>query len=128
MFIFPVSVLLGKIIGCSGKHQKDNPLAPLSLEGTMWMLLSIPIAIGTAFYSPNWFFPAMLLIIGGRYLTFTTLYGLRLYWVLGVTLSVASFVLLALNAPAYVAALAGAFMECAFAVLLFVRHTRLVVL
>lgn len=124
MFIFPLSVLLGKAIGCSGKHDKSNPLAPLSLEGTVWMLLSIPIAIGTAFYNPNWFFPAMLLIIAGRYLTFSTLYGMRVYWLLGAILAVASIALLLLSAPAYAAAITGALIECAFSILLFVRHSR----
>ena len=37
------------------------------------MLLSIPVAVGLGLYNPAWFFPAMLLIIAGRYLTFATL-------------------------------------------------------
>lgn len=124
MFIFPVSVLLCKAIGCSGKHDKSNPLASLSIEGTVWMLLSIPIAIGTAFYNLNWFFPAMLLIIAGRYLTFSTLYGMRVYWLLGAVLALASIALLLFSVPAYVAAITGAVLECAFSILLFMRHSR----
>ena len=30
----------------------------------------------------------MLLIIGGRYLTFSSIYGIRLYWILGAVLGV----------------------------------------
>ena len=69
MFIFPLSVLLGKIIGCAGTHQKGNPLAPLAIYGTIWMVLSIPIAVGAALTRIEWFFPAMLLVIGSRYPT-----------------------------------------------------------
>ncbi|MEL7187564.1 MAG: hypothetical protein AAFN50_14210, partial [Pseudomonadota bacterium] len=86
MLIFPASVVLCKIIGRSGKHHKDNPLAPLAIEGTIWMLLCILVAIGAALYKIEWFFPAMLLVIAGRYLTFSTLYGLRLYWAFAATL------------------------------------------
>jgi len=78
MLIFPASVVLCKVLGRSGKHSNGNPLAPLAIEGTIWMLLSIPVAIGAALYRVEWFFPAMLLVIAGRYFTFATLYGMRI--------------------------------------------------
>lgn len=53
-------------------------MAPLALEGTIWLLLAIPVAIGAALYRVEWFFPAMLLVIAGRYLTFSTLYDMRI--------------------------------------------------
>ncbi len=56
MLIFPASVVLSKLIGRSGKHSKDNPLAPLTIEGTIWMLLAIPLAVGCALYKIEWFF------------------------------------------------------------------------
>jgi len=74
------------------------------------MLLSIPIAVGCAFYRIEWFFPAMLFVIGGRYLIFSTLYGRRLYWVLAVMLVMlvmVAWVLLGVNAPAYLGAISG---------------------
>ena len=111
MLIFPASVLLGKVIGCPGKHSKDNPLAPLAIEGTIWMLLSIPVAAGAAFFRPGWFFPGMLLIIAGRYLTFSTLHGMRIYWTFGGVLVAASAMLLLLRAPAFLSALTGALIE-----------------
>lgn len=124
MLIFPVSVVFGKLIGASGKHDKSNPLAPLAMEGTFWMLLSIPIAIGVAFYKMEWFFPAMLFVIGGRYLTFSTLYGNRLYWVLGIALAVSGWLLLVSNAPAFAAAMTGAAIEYCFGIVLFVMFKR----
>jgi hypothetical protein len=36
----------------------------------------------------SWFFPAMLMVIGGRYLSFAVVYGLRTYWALGASLAV----------------------------------------
>ena len=120
MLIFPVSVLLCKVIGRTGKHRKDNPLGPLALEGTIWMLLSIPLAIAIAFYRVEWFFPAMLLVIAGRYLTFTTLYGLRIYWAFGATLAASAIALVAVETPAFAGAYAGALIEYAYGIAIFV--------
>lgn len=118
--IFPVSVALCKAIGRTGKHNKNNPLAPLAIEGKFWMLLSIPIAGGAAFYKLEWFFPAMILIIAGRYLTFSTIYGLRVYWVFGITLILSSFILVAVNAPVFVSAFTGGILEIIFAFIILV--------
>lgn len=111
MFIFPISLLLCKLVGVSGKHDKSNPLGPLAMEGTFWMLLSIPIAFAASLYNIELFFPAMLLVIGGRYLTFSTLYGMKIYWVLGVILAATGFALAFFNAPVAYGAFAGAAIE-----------------
>jgi len=124
MFIFPISILLGKIIGISGKHNKDNPLSSLAMEGTVWMLVSIPIAIAVAFYKMEWFFPSMILIIGGRYLTFKTLYGLRAYWMLGIALVITAIILVVLSAPANIGAFAGGLVELLFACVIFASNRK----
>ena len=125
MFIFPISVVLCKVFGRSGKHEKDNPLAPLAIEGTFWMLLSIPVAAGAAFYKLEWFFPAMILVIAGRYLTFSTIYGMRLYWVFGAVLVLSALGLLILNAPVYLSAITGGVVELLFALLIFIYKNQL---
>ena len=119
MLIFPVSVLLDRLLGRSGDHSKDNPLAPLAWEGTIWMLLTIPLAIGASYYKEEWFFPAMLLIIAGRYLTFATLFGMKIYWAFGATLAVAAIPLVVFEAPAAAGALAGASIEYIYGIAIF---------
>ncbi len=119
MLIFPASVLLSKIIGRPGKHSKGNPLAPLAIEGTIWMMLSILVAIGAAFYKVEWFFPAMLLVIAGRYLTFATLYGRRIYWAFGATLAASAAPLIILDAPVVFGAYIGALIEYAYGIAIF---------
>ena len=121
MVIFPASVVLSKILGHTGKHASDNPLAPLAIYGTIWMLVSIPIAIGASLYRIEWFFPAMLLIIGGRYMTFDTLYGNKTYLVFGATLAITAIILSVLQAaPAY-GAFGGAVIEYAFGFFVFIQ-------
>ena len=119
MLIFPASVLLSKLLGRTGQHAKGNPLAPLAISGTIWMLLSIPIAIAVATYRIEWFFPAMLLVIGGRYLTFSTLYGLNTYWGFGAVLALSVIPLIAFNAPVASGAFTGALIEYLFGAFLF---------
>jgi hypothetical protein len=119
MLIFPLSVLLAKALGRSGFHTNGNPLAPLALEGTVWLLLAIPLAYGVSLYRVEWFFPAMLLTIGGRYLTFATLYGMRLYWACGATLALAAVVLVFARAAVPVGAFAGGVIEYVFGAVVF---------
>lgn len=118
MLIHPVGLLITRLLGRSASHSPGNPLAILALESTILMLLCLPIAYVVSLYRLDWFFPAMLLIIGGRYLLFSTMYGLRVYWLLGATLASAAFVLIALIAPPAASALAGSLIELAFAIYL----------
>ena len=121
MFIFPVSVLLSKAVGRSGIHAKGNPLAALATSGTLWMLLAIPVAYAAGLHRAEWFFPAMLLIIGGRYLTFPTLYGLPVYYVLGALLAAAGMLLVMMRMPVVAGALAGSIIEYVLGAILFAR-------
>ncbi|WP_419571375.1 DUF7010 family protein [Rheinheimera sp.] len=119
IFIHPLGLLLAKLAGRKAAHHKSNPLGPLALETTLWLMFSLPLAYGLSLYRLDWFFPAMLLVIGGRYLTFQTLYGLKLYWACGITLAIAACVVLATQANVATGAIAGAVIELLFAALLY---------
>lgn len=126
MLIHPASVLLAKALGRPGSHATGNPLGALALEGTFFLLLAIPLAYAISWYRVEWFFPAMLLLVGGRYLTFATLYGMRLYWACGAALALVGFLVVFSKAPALVGAFAGALVEYVFAAVVFaaVRNSR----
>ncbi len=124
MLIHPVAILLSKLAGRPGAHGKANPLGRLAIETTVWMLLAIPLAFLLAFQRAEWFFVAMLVTIGGRYFTFATLYGMRVYWVCGLALASAALALAALNANSTLAALAGGVIELVFAGVVFVMVRR----
>ena len=122
--IFPLSIFLTKILGHSGKHTAGNGLGGLAAEGTFWLLAGSAIAYGIHVLRIEWFFPAMLLVIGGRYLTFQTLYGLRVYWACGAILCMAGLALALARAPAVAGAFAGAAIELVFAVVMFMQAKR----
>lgn len=124
MLIHPIGLLICKLLGARGAHTKGNPFGLLAGASTFWLVFCLPIAYLPSTQQPSLFFPAMLLIIGGRYLVFATIYGIRLYWALGLVLAGAGFVLAPLTAAASVSALTGAVIETVFAIACLVQHRR----
>ena len=118
MFIFPVSALVSKILGFSGAHKKGNPMGNLAMEGTIFMIMCLPIALGLSLQHKEWFFQGMLLIIGGRYLTFASIYGLRIYWILGAFLGTAAYLLFYLNVQSFGSLITGSLIEISFGLLM----------
>lgn len=117
--ISPVSGIITKILGRPDKATQGNPLVSLAMEGTVWLIFGSLIAYGVSQLNPQWFYPAMLLTIGGRYLTFSTLYGIRAYWLCGALLAMTGFVLVVFNVPFTFQAFSGALIEILFAPFIF---------
>ncbi|MCK0161214.1 DUF7010 family protein [Allomuricauda sp. F6463D] len=124
MLIHPLGLLLAKLTGVPGKHSNHNSLGKLVMEGTIFMLMCIPLALLLSLQEHAWFFQGMLLIIGGRYLTFTTLYGIKTYWGLGGILGAAAFALFFFNASPGISALTGAIVELGFSIVLFASFKK----
>ena len=122
--IHPVAQLLLRALGRAARHAPDNPLGRLAFESTVWMILCLPLAYAVSRYNLAWFFPAMLLVIGGRYLTFATLFGLRVYWICGALLAAAGYLLVRYAAAPSTGAFVGASIEVVFAVYLLIRGRR----
>ncbi|MCC7052838.1 MAG: hypothetical protein IT355_06185 [Gemmatimonadaceae bacterium] len=122
--IFPVSLVVTKLLGASGKHAAGNALGGLAGESTVWLITGCIIAYGAHLLRGSWFFPVMLLVIGSRYFAFQTVYGMRTYWVLGALLWGAGMAIAMANGPAVAGALAGAVIELVVAGVLFVQARR----
>lgn len=122
--IYPASVVIARLLRAPGSFTKGNPLAGLASANTAWLIFSLPLAWVVSLQRLEWFFPAMMLVIGGRYLTFATLYGMRLYWVLGMALAGAGVLLGWTGAAPALSALTGASIEFAFAIVAFGLHAR----
>jgi hypothetical protein len=109
--IHPLSILLIKSLGRTGAHASGNPLGRLAGETTVALVVGLVIAFAVSSVQVEWFFPTVLLIIGGRYLVFQTVYGLRSYWMLGAALCLTGFALGYLRVPVFIGAFAGAIIE-----------------
>ena len=124
MLIHPAAVLGSKILGRPGAHARNNPLGPLALEGTVILLLGVILAFGLSRHRVELFFPAMLIVIGGRYLTFHTLYGRRVYWFCGTALASLGLLAAVREFPVAASTFGGAVIEAAFAGVVFVQARR----
>ena len=124
VFIHPLSILLSKTVGLRGKHAKDNPLGKLAMEGTIFMLMCLPLAFGLSLQKTDWFFQGMLLIIGGRYLTFSSIYGNKLYWVLGAIIGIAAYFLFSFKIQSSFSALTGSLIEISFGFIMIILFRR----
>lgn len=119
MFIFPISLLFSKLLGASAKHGATNVLSKLAIENLGILFGGLFIAVIVAQLNSLLFYPVMLVIIGARYLTFQTLYGLKVYWALGGLLMISGFYLAIFPSHFTLAAFVGGFIELAFALIIF---------
>lgn len=123
-FIVPVSNLVDRALGAAGKHTPGNRLSALALETTVFMLMCLPLAYALSLHRIEWFFPAVMMVIGGRYITFGTVYGTPWYWVLGALLGAGALLATSLSVPPHVGAWMGAGIELVFGFALLVAKRR----
>ncbi len=122
--IFPAAAMLSKALGRPGKNTAGNPLASLAIESTTWMISSCFLAYTISQVNALWFFPAMLLAVGGHYLAFSTLYGMRIYWLCGLLLTAAGVALFMFNVPFHIHPFIGALIEIAIAPFVFLQGRK----
>ena len=118
MLIHPLGIVLSKILNRTGQHKKENPLATLAMEGTLTLFIGLYLAYTIFQINTEWFYPIMLMIIGIRYVIFQTIYGMKIYWILGMALTVAGILCLQSNQPMEIAAGIGGIIEIIFAILI----------
>ena len=114
MLIHPTGILISRALKRSGKHKKGNPLSHLALESTFLLFIGLFIAFLSLQIRPNWFFSIMILIIGGRYFIFSSIYGMRVYWVFGTVLILSGVGGFLFNTPFHVIGLIGGIIEILF--------------
>lgn len=124
MLIHPLGIIFSKLLKRSGKHQAGNPFSILAIETTFLLFIGLFIAFFSFKDHPNWFYAIMLLIIGGRYLLFSTVYGMRIYWLFGGVLILLGATAFFLNSTIYTIALAGGTTEIFFSILIIYQEKR----
>lgn len=124
MFIHPAGMLVSKLLGRPGNHTKGNPLGALAGASTFWLIFSLPLAYAASLLRIEWFFPAMLLVIGGRYLVFHSLYGLSIYWACGMALAASGLLLGVLAIHASISAAIGGGIEAVFGIIILALDRR----
>lgn len=117
--IYPIGSLLTRFWVTPEPVTSPNPLNQLAGASTAWLIACCIMAYGLYHLRPELFFPAMMVTIGCRYAVFATVFGLKVYWALGLALVIASLLSFFLWVPPSISALAGGLLELVFAYILF---------
>jgi hypothetical protein len=85
-FIFPITELLVRTVGSRLKLDSRNLLTQLGMQVAFVLPLSMPLLLPVSRYDLNWFYPALMILLGAHYLPFVFLYGMRMFAALAAAL------------------------------------------
>jgi hypothetical protein len=86
IFIFPLTELLVRIGGVKRWVSAENSLRELGMQVAFVLPASMPLLVPVGLYRLNWFYPAMMILLGAHYLPFMFLYGMRTFAALAAML------------------------------------------
>lgn len=86
MGIFPLTQLTLRMMGRSAKVSKQNGLWALGSQIAFTVPVNFLLVGAIILYQPVWFFPAAMIVVGTHYFPFITLYGMKLFGILGALL------------------------------------------
>lgn len=77
-----VSGVLWLVAAALATWSTANDLRYLGMQAAFVLPLSMPLLLPVGLYRLDWFFPAMMVLLGAHYLPFVFLYGMRMFAVL----------------------------------------------
>ena len=92
-FIFPLTQMMLRLSGRPARVSKENSFHFLGMQVAFVLPFSMLLLVPVGLYNLNWFFPALMILLGAHYLPFATLYGMRMFLVLGGILIAAGVVI-----------------------------------
>lgn len=92
-FIFPLTQTLLRLPGGRARVSRENPLHWLGMQVAFVLPFSMLLLVPVSEYRLNWFFPALMILLGAHYLPFAFLYGMRVFLVLAGILMAAGVVI-----------------------------------
>ncbi|MBZ5555279.1 MAG: hypothetical protein LAO21_21410 [Acidobacteriia bacterium] len=81
-FIFPATELLIRAGGGRSPLSPQNTLWHLGMQVAFVLPFSMPLLLPVGLYRLNWFYPALMVLLGAHYIPFVFLYGMRMFAVL----------------------------------------------
>jgi hypothetical protein len=92
-FIFPLVKLLLRLQGRTASVSGENPFNNLAIQAAFVLPFSMLLLVPVGLYRLNWFFPALMVLVGAHYLPFASLYGMRMFLFLaGILIAAGLFV------------------------------------
>ena len=81
-FIFPATELLIRAGGGRSPLSPQNTLWHLGMQVAFVLPFSMPLLLPVGLYRLNWFYPALMVLLGAHYIPFVFLYGMRMFAVM----------------------------------------------
>ena len=78
-FIFLLTQMLLRLSGRHARVSKENTFHSLGMQVAFVLPFSMLLLVPVGLYNLNWFFPALMVLVGAHYLPFATLYGMRMF-------------------------------------------------
>jgi len=78
-FIFPLTQMLLRLSGRRTSVSRENSFNSLGREVAFVLPFSMLLLWPVGLYQLNWFFPALMVLVGAHYLPFASLYGMRMF-------------------------------------------------
>jgi len=77
--IFPATELLLRVAGGRSPLNAQNTLRYLGMQVAFVLPFSMPLLLPVGLYRLNWFYPALMVLLGAHYIPFVFLYGMRMF-------------------------------------------------
>lgn len=78
-FIFPLTQLMLHLSGGRTTLSSDNRLWDLGWQVAFVLPLSMLLLVPVTVFRLNWFYPALMILLGAHYLPFAFMYGMRMF-------------------------------------------------
>jgi hypothetical protein len=85
-FIFVGTELLARLEGPRASISKEGGLNELGMQVAFVLPASMPLLYPVTMYRLEWFYPAMMVLLGAHYLPFAFLYGMKMFLILAAVL------------------------------------------
>src|ERR1700690_588290 len=86
VFIFPLTQLLLRLMGRPASLPKGHPMNALGMQIAFMLPLNLPVVAAATLYRLDWFYPALMIVLGTHYLPFIFMYGMPQFGVLAALL------------------------------------------
>ena len=112
-------MLTQSLLRLSGRRtrvSRENALHWLGMQVAFVLPFSMLLLVPVGYYRLNWFFPALMILLGAHYLPFATLYGMRMFLFLaGILIAMGIIIALWFSATFSLGAWLGGLILFAFA-------------
>jgi hypothetical protein len=81
MLIFPLTQLLLRLMGRPYALPKGHPMNALGMQVAFTVPVTLPVVGAATLHNQNWFYPAVMVVVGAHYMPFIFQYGM---WQFGI--------------------------------------------